>query len=580
MSNIRRTATITDTLYDDPWGFLESQQVNVSGGNVTVGNLVMTGMTPSWVPNEHERRRTAYIVLASYDNNKAERLLSQTMQRYGGADLPKLMEDGLYPTLVNRITAAILGDDIAYTTPEQPEEAEAPEDSAENVKAWASKESFRAVLKSSIRTGVALGDCKVAVVYFDEKRKRPRLRLYEPDSFFPEMKNGDLQRVIFAWEEIDPDAGDDTGLTHRVRREIYELRDDGFCWYSKGYYRFPKGSGNVISLEGFTLIEGTSLTPEETVGKTTEQDEDGTVWAKTEYQFIPVVYIPLDPWGEDRLFGKAPFAHMLQLIDDYIKVVTNMSLNMDTAGKVLYEDSEGTEPFHADIPQEGEDNEGESDPNNERRITQSGHDVVSLYNGMIYQGRLRVLDTSMANASCEKHKADLDRRIGLMSGLVTAFLTPESGQIPSGIALQILLNPFLSMINDYREVITEKLARLLKYVQEIGRIHGSPDFAGEPVEVTVKFGNILPVDRDAEANRVSALYRDGLIDLETAIKLLNEAGVLRVKDPAKLAESIKAEKEAMAPAAVPGGNIVSELNPPMPGQMEPGGLEAEPGGQE
>jgi hypothetical protein len=227
---------------------------------------------PSWVPRDDQRRLDGYDVLEAYRLNVGRINLPVATTE---ADRAKWREYGDPAAIIDRIAAAVLGDDWHITVdgadgdllagPDLPERPTAPAEDADplvkrihagrlaawraqaeaavatweqaladqpaaverqtQLRGWADQVQLAARLHEAERDGIALGDA--VYVLWRQAGDWPKIEVYHPGFYFADLSDNDRgdypSRVDFGWEfDEDDGAG---GLVRRVRRMTFELVD-------------------------------------------------------------------------------------------------------------------------------------------------------------------------------------------------------------------------------------------------------------------------------------------------------------------------------------------------------------------
>lgn len=101
----------------------------------------------------------------------------------------------------------------------------------------------------------------------------------------------------------------------------------------------------------------------------------------------------------------------------------------------------------------------------------------------------------------------------------------DPSKVPSGYALQLSLGPLDSLIGGMRLARDHKYALLLKFAQRLFIAGQHPDWAGvEPLPARMVFGPYTPTDKAAILEQVSTAFQSGVLSLETAVRMLTDAG--------------------------------------------------------
>ncbi|WP_405526739.1 hypothetical protein OG426_30265 [Streptomyces canus] len=545
------------------------------------GHHAFHELNTSWVPAEDLRRLAAYKVLAAYDSNQAGQFAAATgdhqgMERRELGDPSKLIDTTLGYLLGTEQTIVVPGADQPDHADEKPDpEGGAAADLQERLRAWADKELLPLRIQQCERSAVRCGDGVYALAW-EPSKKRVLLRTYDPGFYFPEWDEGEQDsaeypsRVHFAWElPADPIRG----LKARVRRITYELGPIGAATASgrtddgRGIREVVLGAeGDPVLTVGDTLdaVTGTvsrtypwapgklsSTTCHLTDAEWLLEDlgrahdvfslpagkaayrvrSDGQVLDRLDLMcdFIPVVHIPNTIPDVGEHWGKSSLATVLQLLDELAATDTDSASASSTTGTPIVALAGARLPIDRST--------GQPLP-------------VRVEAGTVWQlsdtGRMDTLDTSAQLAELRQRVGHLLDRLASNSRLTTAGLgTLDVAKVPSGYALQLALGPLDSLVGAMRLARDHKYVLLLRMVQ---RLHQAGQVwpAGESLPARLVWGAHTPTDRTTVLNDVTAGYEGGVFSLETAVRMLQEAGY-PIEDVAEEIERI--QKRAFDKAA-------------------------------
>ncbi|MET9386991.1 hypothetical protein ABZY09_39755 [Streptomyces sp. NPDC002928] len=175
---------------------------------------------------------------------------------------------------------------------------------------------------------------------------------------------------------------------------------------------------------------------------------------------------------------------------------------------------------------------------------------VRVEAGTVWQladnGRMDTLDTSAQLAELRQRIDHLLDRLASNTRLTTAGLgTLDVAKVPSGYALQLALGPLDSLVGAMRLARDHKYRLLLRMVQ---RLHQAGQVwpAGESLPARLAWGAHTSTDRTTVLADVTVGYEAGVFSLETAVRMLQEAGY-PIEDVAEEIERI--QKRAFDQAA-------------------------------
>lgn len=511
-------------------------------------------LTASWV-EEHRRRLMAYLILRALLDNSSRWYLAET-------DAKKRQEHREYgdaALIVDTIMGAVLGDDQqiavegadafdpALETAPEPDpnappdpaapapagntaEARAAAELQEWLQAWADSERLPLKMIEAERGAVSLGDGVYTLGWSGPKR-RPRLRVFDAGFYFPVLdesggNDDDYPRKIhIAWEY---ETKDERGQTEtRIRRITWELVDlvelidpttgelpEGarvetvddvpqvvrdYVWNDE-----PSRYACILSDGSWKLEPDKSLSD---LGPSTarwNEDEDGVIYRRDlKIDFVPVVHLPNTPADAEH-FGRSSLLYVAQILDDLSATDTDVNRARVTAAQPGFVLRGGAL---------------QGDP--------------TFRPGQVWQvgdGTLEPIDTSRALAGLVVALDKMLDRLSVNARTPASLLgRVKPSEVPSGIALALSFGPLKQMVRQMRLVRDEKYPLLLKFVWRIARAAREAD---ERVEVPetwtpahVLLGSFLPEDVVSIVQNVATLFAAKLVSLETALTILQEAGI-------------------------------------------------------
>lgn len=508
----------------------------------------------TWVPDADSRRLAAYKLLAAYDNNQAGELA----ELRDGEAARERREFGDPAMFVDTLVAHVLGRDQQITVPGAEKAGSNGADGdaamAERVQGllreWADEELLPMRMLQGEKTAVGLGD-GVYLLYWDGDKQRVRIKAFDPGFYFPvldeDSDGSDFpDRVHFAWElPEDPKRG----LKARLRRITYELD-----WIGPATANGVDRTGRPV--RAAVLSEPTDEMPAQpTLGRGDQIDANGSItrmyaWSeqpsyKTCYltdatwelgdlkgpvdvdslpldtarfatndqgeildrldlyqDFVPVVHVPntVPPAGEH--WGQSSLAKALQVFDELACSDTDAARASATTGQPMIGISGVTDP---------------------RQTYAVGPGTVFTLGE---NGRLTAVDTSPALRELREHRHDLADRAANTTRLPAVSLgTMDPSKVPSGYALELSLGPLDSNISGMR-LARDHADRLIpKFVQRLFLAGQHPDWAGiTPLPAKIQRGPYTPTDKAAVLTEVTTAYQAKVISLETAIRMLQDAG--------------------------------------------------------
>ena len=511
----------------------------------------------SWVPGDHLRRLKAYEIFHSYyDNYSRDYRLSPAG---GGASLNDyIVEVGDPAWLCDKLESKLIGDEVRITMPmpkklgnaeallELIETTEDPEakrklqtdaDTILEMKAqisekeaylqdWWNDNFMFLKMDENEKKCSYLGDC-VYYVYWEDDEKRPDLLTYDPGFCFPYMdidavsfqaveedsgvNVGEVKdRFIIAWEE----EIDDTTIL--VYRDVYELRKKGAdeyeCWRQHAYYRMTGSEDESIDgLDEGNIVDGTD-----------------SGWVSLGIDFLPFVWIPnIQRQGE--MYGESNLTKLIGVLDTLMTNYTDLDSNSAKLGGAVVA-----------LSGKGLKLKKDAATGQYEEILIQPNQVFPLGEG----GDMKVMDTSTMQDALLK-TVDKGEEILIRNSQITDIVAGkvEAGNIPSGVALTLLLQPLLDKIRPQRKQRQQHYNNLFQFIQKLYAENGTPEekavFAGEAYNVLVVFGRLVPMDREGKLKEYLLML--SIFDEETVLNIAKEEGFeIDVKN---IIEKNAAEKE-------------------------------------
>jgi hypothetical protein len=473
-----------------------------------------TWLAPTWV-GHHDRRLQAYKILQSYVDNAAREFLQESNEdkrsahrEYGDANL-----------IVQTVLAALLGEDqqivVEGAEDWDPDEGVTTRDGADPTEArqqwelqqwlrqWATDERLGLKMIEAERNAISLGD-GLYTLGVDNRKKRVRLRVYDPGFYFPVLDDGNddeyPSRVHLAWE-LETDKPE----KKVIRRITWDLADDGprrsFPWNDQVTTTTCRMSDGT-----WTLDLGSPATVE-------DLSQSRVTWATTGdgqelhdldigTDFLPVIHLP-NSVSILNHFGRSILATVLQILDD----ISNADTDLQAASATT-----GTPP-----------------------VALSGatmSEAPTYGPGKVWQlgatGKLDVLDTSRALDALLKYIEALLKRLSTNARVPESVLgrVEISGQL-AGITLALSFGPLGALVKEMRLVRDEKYPLMLKFAWRMAKAAGWPGVPEAWFPAKVEFGSYLPQDTSAAVDIVQKLLQSDppAISVETAVRILINAGL-------------------------------------------------------
>ena len=513
----------------DPWTFFDFKEQMQGNMRLGRGRLI-----PSWVPDDDFRRLTAYKIQDSYLRNAAREWLKddtpdevrESRREYGD---PKTIRDA--------ILSSLLGDDMSFLVTGAEDTNPDSNDSesqafAEELSKWRIDERFDQKVIECERNAVGLAD-GVYTLHWDADRSRPRLTVYDPGFYFPDLDPTTNQEypdtICIAWEyEVETDSGTKKylrrlkwymGLITTHDEDGYEVSEDDeasvlfsnetvdaegqilrqYPWNPKPipttcYFSDMTWDLSDTNSEGLFDLSG------EGVFKQDQPEID------LQMDYIPVIHIPNSVAGAEH-FGTGCLAQIAQILDDLVATDTDLQASSATTG---------TPPIALSGSSAPKDEDG---------------NVKSYGPGTVFEtgdGTATVIDTSRSLDALLKYKDALQERLATNSRVPESLLGKvKPNEVPSGIALTLSFTPHSQLIKEMRLVRADKYRLLLKMIGRMFWYNDVLTFTDNVPRVEMVFGSFLPADQQAVVSLITSLIgtQPPLISLETGVRMLMESGM-------------------------------------------------------
>ncbi|MFE7780256.1 hypothetical protein [Streptomyces nigrescens] len=543
----------------DRWGPLNYKRAYADDVYQRPNREVFPGAMRGWVPDEDQRRLAAYTLYAAYSHNQAW----QVAAVQDGADASERREFGDPAMLVDALVSHLLGSEqtisVAGAEDAEPADGSTPTPEAlhaadvqERLREWATDELFALRMQQNERKAVREGD-GVYLLGWDAAKQRPRLSVVDPGFYFPDLPDnaGDSadypSRVHFAWE-IDADPRDPDSRA-KLRRVTYELAPIGTATFTdadadpKRPQRVPAFApdgatpllhqGDVWNPEAGTISRlypwndepstvTCYLTDAEWLLEDIKADQDihtldpryatyltssdGEVLDHLDLRldFLPVVHTP-NTIPEDGHWGESSLSRLMQLFDEIQGTDTDSSQASATTGAPII---------------------GLVNPNAKGgRRTETMRVEPGLMLELGEGGNLITVDTSTMLAELRNKTTELRDRMSLISRMPAVALgTLDPTKAPSGFSIALSYGPMDPLIDSMHLARDHKYGLLFKFVQRLFMAGRHPDWTGPVVDAHLAWGSYKPTDKQSVLTMVSGGVKDGVMSLETAVRLLDEAG--------------------------------------------------------
>ncbi|MFC8207948.1 hypothetical protein [[Kitasatospora] papulosa] len=557
------------SLVIDAWSWLNYKPVFSDPGLGVPHRRAFPEAYATWVPDNGVRRLSTYKVLAAYDNNQAGELA----ELRDGPAARERREFGDPSMFIDTLVAHVLGREQHIVVPGADQtdtgsetEAAAAERVQDLLREWAEDELLPMRMLQCERKTVGLGD-GVYLLAWDPDKRRPRLRTYDPGFYFPVLpEDGDgsdfPERVHLAWELPEDKA---RSLKPRLRRITYELdwirpttasgidregrpvrapvmtepTDDApsvpvlgqgdqldetsggiyrqYPWNDRPVYRtcyLTDATWDLGDLKGPMDVDNL---PMDKARFATNGSGEVLDHLDLYLDFIPVLHTPNTVPPAEEHWGQSSLAKALQAFDELASSDTDAARASATTGLPMVAIS------------------GVQDPRQEQAVGP----------GMMFKlgetGKLTAIDTSPALRELREHRHDLaDRAANVVRLPAVSLGTMDPSKVPSGYALELSLGPLDSLIAGMRLARAHKDMLLLRFVQRLFIAGQHPDWEGvTPLPARLVRGPYTPTDKAAALEQVSTAYTAKVISLETAVRMLTDAG-WPIVDAEKEIEQIQA----------------------------------------
>lgn len=516
----RAAGSLVEELVIDPWASLSFKRA--MGGRRQPG---VSWQSPGWVGEEHARRLMAYKIRDAYARNIARFFLAtgdakkrSNHREYGDASL-----------LIETVKAALLGDkqdimvpgadefneDTKQATSENKQEVDQTEARRasglqDDLRKWAEKERFKLKLVETERNAIKLAD-GVYALGWDDKKKRPRLRVYDPGNYFPVYDDGNEDefpnRVHIAWEIDDAVQEGDKTRVHRITWELREVDPYDLPWNDE-----PTELECFMS-EGVWTIGNEADNIDDFTEQNVEwvQQPDGTERRDVPLgiDYIPVVHLP-NTVALIEHFGASVLDSVMQILDDIAATDTDLQQASALAGFPPLAVSKGRL-------------EGREDDATGTTVTTYGPGTAFE----VGDGTMTVLDMSNGLTALIEYVNHLLERLEVNARVPAGVLGRiKPSDVPSGIALALSFGPLRTMIDEMRLVRDDKYGLLFRFVTRFMWKNGTlTETEPSEAEASLVFGTFLVVDTTSVVQQVQNLLTAKAISRPTALKMLIEAGI-------------------------------------------------------
>lgn len=493
--------------------------------------------SPFYLPVEDARRLAAYRILAAYRDNVARYHLPDVLWmtdmtgHLAGAELSevgilaaavaaaqqrpaaeKYREYGHGALLVAQARSLLLGDaqDVVLPALEELRDEDATGDESapdaatgrleefdDWLQGWATDERLPLRLLEGEEHTVGSGDVVYALGW-SEGLARPRLRVYEPDAYFPDLDAaGDDEEfpttVHLAWEIA---RGQEVWLHRKTWRlvelETLSLPPRPMPWHESGQKPATRTCTYEVTEFNLTALDRAKATVYNLAAA------NGTVKiAVTDLgiDFLPVVHVPNDAPGA-RHFGRSVLTLAAQALDDVSATDTDLQTNSELVGST---------PL----------------------VTKGAPAGLGGGPGAQWNlpdgGDAKLLDTSKALDGLIKYQKHLAGIVDVNTRLSSALLGRIApNEVPSGYALELGFASTRSLIREMRMVRAEKYPLIPKMAMRLAQAAKVLP-AGPTPEAVIVLGGYLPADKAAAMTQVTDGLRAHAISRRTGVAMLMAA---------------------------------------------------------
>jgi hypothetical protein len=354
------------------------------------------------------------------------------------------------------------------------------------------------------------------VLGINHRRKRVRLRTFDPGFYYPVLDDNDddefPDKVHLAWELEDPQAPSKL-IVRRITWELRELPGGETRQYA--WNEEPSNLTCYLTDATWELDSTRARSVDDfSTGSATYATYEGPDGERLEYKdvdllcdFLPVLHVPNTVSLADH-YGRSVIATCLGILDDLMNADTDLQASSATTGKP---------PIAI------------SGVRMQQTPTYKAGAVWTLGEN----GSLTTVDTSAALGALQEYVQFLLRRLSVNVRIpeeILGRIQAEGDSQLSGISRRLKYGPLESMVREMHLVRDEKYALLFKMVWRMSLAAGFEDVPTEWAGARLEYGTFLPSDESAAVELVSKLLTSKAISVETGIKILVAAG-LPIDDP-------------------------------------------------
>ena len=465
----------------------------------------LSWLAPTWV-GEHRARLQAYKMLQGYRDNAARLFFDLTTPEEWAA-MQKRREYGDAALLIETARSCVMGEDYSILVAGADDDKNAAaKKRQEDFDQWAEDDNFATTLVEVERDGTTFGD-GLYTVEWDSDRQRARVVPHDPDSYFPvldDVSPGDYPtKVHIAWELTEAEAkrkhNVDRGVTiiHRITYELVPVGEVGLKPYKLKYE--PKPADKVcVMTEAEYKASGVRGPNDLTDPIWTRTDAEGREYNRLPLMvdFIPVVHVP-NTVAKKNHFGWSVVIFVLQLLDDLHSVDSDVQASSDLTGNpLLFTTLMG----------------------NQQKVGPGAH-----FDGPEKATAEFLSGAEGLEALTKVRDGHLDRLATNSRITAAAQGRVDPAKIEAGIILSLTFGPLKNFVNEMRLARKDPYRILFRFIQRYMIINEV--WEGDVIDTDIAWGSYLPNDLTGIITTVTAAVKGGTMSLETAIRMMMEAGV-------------------------------------------------------
>jgi hypothetical protein len=378
---------------------------------------------------------------------------------------------------------------------------------------WATSDGFIGKVTENERENICVLGSGVYAVLWDTDQARPKTEIFEPDVYFPVLDDAEPSvfpaRVHLVWHRTELVNGKDEDFVRRITYELLRVEDlegfnvgprPGYLADTDPWTHICVQSDGMWPIDAFEELDGINK---------------GVTWRKvmidgaevelnqwpTGLDFIPLVHVP-HTLASATHFGRSPIPAIAQLLDELAATDTDESLASRWAAR-------------PPMAIEG--------------LVVDGEDAtVDVSPGKGFTGKVTVINMAENLEKIGARIAALLKRVSVNiqvpEGLVGRL---DATDVPSGAALSLSFTAYEQTTEASRLARVDKYPLLMKMVQRIAIHNQAESLNGSTVvyPAEVRFGAFMPQDLAGVAATIVGLLNAWAVSQETALVMLQDAGV-------------------------------------------------------